>query len=47
MMTFGPGETIFNVGERHARAWVVLKGRIVIMRRDGLNAEADQEPFLS
>ena len=38
--TFAPGETIFNVGERHAPAWLVLKGEIVIMRRDGLNAEA-------
>ena len=39
--TFAPGETIFNVGERHASAWLVLKGEIVIMRRDGLNAEAE------
>ena len=38
--TFAPGETIFNVGERHAPAWLVLKGEIEIMRRDGLNREA-------
>ena len=25
--TFAPGETIFNVGERHASAWLVLEGR--------------------
>ena len=38
---FAPGETIFNVGERHASAWLVLKGEIEIMRRDGLNSEAE------
>ena len=32
---------IFNIGERHAPAWLVLKGAIDIMRRDGLNAEAE------
>ena len=37
---FAPGENIFNVGERHAPAWLVLKGEIQIMRRDGLNREA-------
>ena len=31
---------IFNVGERHAPAWLVLKGEIEITRRDGLNREA-------
>ena len=38
--TFAPGETIFLVGERHAPAWLVLKGEIAITRRDGLNREA-------
>jgi thioredoxin reductase (NADPH) len=39
--TFGQGETIFNVGERHASVWLVLKGEIVIVRRDGLSNEAE------
>ena len=39
--TFGQGATIFNVGDRHASAWLVLQGEIVITRRDGLNAEAE------
>ena len=39
--TFGQGATIFNVGERHNSAWLVLRGEIVIIRRDGLNAEAE------
>ncbi len=38
--TFSAGETIFNVGERHAPAWLILKGEIAIIRRDGLNREA-------
>jgi thioredoxin reductase (NADPH) len=38
---FGQGETIFNVGERHASVWFVLKGEIVIVRRDGLSNEAE------
>jgi thioredoxin reductase (NADPH) len=38
--SFAPGETIFNVGERNASAWLVLKGEIEITRRDGLNREA-------
>jgi thioredoxin reductase (NADPH) len=38
--TFTPGETIFLVGERHAPAWLVLKGEIAITRRDGLTREA-------
>src|SRR5258708_2342973 len=38
---FSQGETIFTVGERHASAWLVLKGEIVIVRRDGLNSEAE------
>ena len=39
--TFAQGETIFNVGERHASAWLVLKGEIVIVRRDGISNEAE------
>lgn len=38
---FSQGETIFAVGERHASAWLVLKGEIVIVRRDGLDNEAE------
>ena len=38
---FAQGETIFNVGERHAPAWIVLHGEIVIVRRDGLSNEAE------
>jgi len=34
--TFAAGETIFEVGEPHAPAWLVLKGEIEIIRRDGL-----------
>ena len=37
---FAAGETIFSVGERHAPAWLILKGEIEIFRRDGLNREA-------
>ncbi len=39
--TFCQGETIFTVGERHASAWLVVKGEIVIVRRDGLDSEAE------
>ena len=39
---FAPGETIFNVGERHAPAWLVLNGEIEITRRDGLSATRTQ-----
>ena len=39
--TFAQGETIFSVGERHASAWLVLKGEIVIVRRDGISNEAE------
>jgi thioredoxin reductase (NADPH) len=34
---FTPGEVIFEAGERHAPAWLVLKGSIDVVRRDGLN----------
>ena len=37
---FAPGEVMFDVGERHAPAWLVLKGSIDVVRRDGLNREA-------
>jgi thioredoxin reductase (NADPH) len=37
---FAPGEIVFDVGERHAPAWLVLKGSIDVVRRDGLNREA-------
>ncbi len=37
---FAPGEIVFDVGERHAPAWLVLKGSIDVVRRDGLNHEA-------
>lgn len=37
---FAPGETVFEAGERHAPAWLVLKGSIDVVRRDGLNHEA-------
>src|SRR3954468_24320581 len=37
---FAAREAIFHMGERHAPAWLVLKGEIAITRRDGLNREA-------
>ena len=37
---FGAGEPIFNVGDRHAPVWLILKGDIEITRRDGLNRDA-------
>jgi thioredoxin reductase (NADPH) len=37
---FAAGDIIFDVGERHAPAWLVLKGSIDVVRRDGLNREA-------
>ncbi len=36
---FGPGETMFDVGERNVPAWLILEGTIDIARRDGLNHE--------
>jgi thioredoxin reductase (NADPH) len=30
---FAPGEVIFDAGERHAPAWLVLKGSIDVVRR--------------
>ena len=37
---FAPGEVIFDAGERHAPAWLVLKGSIDVVRRDGRNHQA-------
>jgi thioredoxin reductase (NADPH) len=37
---FAPGEVVFDAGERHAPAWLVLKGSMDVVRRDGLNHEA-------
>ena len=37
---FAPGEIVFEAGERHAPVWLVLKGSIDVVRRDGLNHEA-------
>jgi thioredoxin reductase (NADPH) len=37
---FAPGEVMFDVGQRHAPAWLVLKGSIDVVRRDGLDREA-------
>ena len=36
---FAPGEIVFDVGERQAPAWLVLKGTIDVTRRDGLNRQ--------
>ena len=36
---FAPGEVVFDVGERNAPAWLVLKGSIDVVRRDGLKRE--------
>jgi thioredoxin reductase (NADPH) len=37
---FAPGKTVFEMGERHMPAWLVLNGEIDIIRRDGLDREA-------
>ncbi len=39
-MDFAPGQVVFDAGERHAPAWLVLKGSIEVQRRDGLNRTA-------
>jgi thioredoxin reductase (NADPH) len=36
---FAPGAVVYDVGERHAPAWLVLKGSIEVFRRDGLAGE--------
>ena len=38
--SFAPGEVLYDIGERHALAWVVLAGSIEVVRRDGLAHEA-------
>jgi thioredoxin reductase (NADPH) len=37
---FAPGEIVYDIGERHAPAWLVLKGSIEAIRRDGLKHES-------
>ena len=37
---FAPREVLFEAGQRDAPAWLVLKGSIDVLRRDGLNREA-------
>jgi CRP-like cAMP-binding protein len=37
---FAPGEIVYDVGERNVPAWLVLKGSIDVVRRDGLNHES-------
>jgi thioredoxin reductase (NADPH) len=37
---FSPGEIVFDVGERRVPTWLVLKGSIDVVRRDGLRREA-------
>jgi len=37
---FAPDEIVYDVGERNVPAWLVLKGSIDVVRRDGLNHEA-------
>jgi thioredoxin reductase (NADPH) len=36
---FAPGELVYNAGERDVPTWLVLKGSISVVRRDGLNHE--------
>jgi thioredoxin reductase (NADPH) len=36
---FAPGVAVYDVGERYAPAWLVIKGEIEVVRRDGLNHE--------
>ncbi|MDQ0136924.1 thioredoxin reductase (NADPH) [Neorhizobium galegae] len=36
---FEPGETIFDIGEKHTPAWLVLDGSIDVFRHDGLTGE--------
>src|SRR5579863_6111973 len=37
---FAPGEIVFDIGERQASSWLVLRGAIEVVRRDGLGHEA-------
>src|SRR5262249_46014449 len=36
---FEPGETVFDIGERNAPAWLVLKGTIDVVRSNALGGE--------
>jgi thioredoxin reductase (NADPH) len=36
---FTPGQVIYDFGEHHSSAWLVLEGSIDIVRRDGLDRE--------
>ncbi len=36
---FAPGEIVFDIGERHAPAWLVLKGAIDVVRSNALGRE--------
>jgi thioredoxin reductase (NADPH) len=36
---FAPGEIVYNAGERNVPTWLVLKGSMAAVRRDGLNHE--------
>ncbi|HEX4181402.1 MAG TPA: FAD-dependent oxidoreductase [Caulobacteraceae bacterium] len=37
---FGPGEQVFDVGQRNVPSWLVLEGSIEVVRRDGPSLEA-------
>jgi thioredoxin reductase (NADPH) len=37
---FAPGALVYDVGERHVPAWLVLKGALELVRRDGLHRQA-------
>ena len=37
--SFAPGEVVYDVGERHAPAWLVVEGTIDVVGRDGLDHE--------
>ena len=37
---FAPGEIVFDVGQRQVPMWLVLKGSMDVVRRDGLQHEA-------
>jgi thioredoxin reductase (NADPH) len=39
--SFAPGETVFEVGKRNIPIWLVLAGSIQVLRRDGLEHEAE------
>ena len=41
---FAPGETVFDVGERNAPSWLVLKGSIDVIGRDGRGRETQIIP---